>query len=167
MKLFLFFLSFLSIHSCQLETSPTIERRESRYYDNYSDKEFFITEYHIYNKTGHCYYTWLFSNQQKSSGEETIESYFFKPYGDFSFSQLINDNMVFRDGFEAIVGISFIKQLLPGDSFSYIIISDRFLDDDSDIQKSIIIEEKKNVETIIGSIPDMFLFPLGCIVLRR
>ncbi len=163
---FLYFLLFIfSAVTCSREVSPSVEKRESQYYDSIRGQEVYITEYLINNQSDNCYYTWLLP-QPQFSGEKCITHYFFKPNGDFSLSQLINDNIIFNEGFVPVLGYSFIKLILPGQSFSYLVISEESLDEEKDIGGLIFMERKEIVESIAGPIPDRFLFSLNCVVLK-
>ena len=111
-----------------------------------------MTEYIISNNTDTNYYTWVDYNSyySKDSIEVNLRHYLFIFHGDYNLGALLTDNVFFNDGFYPEIGVSFLKEIGPGESFTYLVTGDK-KDRDSFKNHIYFIDESRFL-TVVGSV---------------
>ena len=150
-------LNCLLLQSCAKDTCIDNEVKTFSYMVN--DTEVTITEYRFHNRSSHDYYTWYLDENAK---EYDIRRYFFSSTPDgISLSTLLFDNIC-APNFKPIVGVNFLKQIRPGDSFSYI-----FVNAEDDFIKKIKCISDDTMKKYIGEIVNkQFLYGGDFIILN-
>lgn len=102
-----------------------IEVSQQQYYvrnqSGNSYKLMCVTEYKITNTSEEVYYSWLDYEKPKYSERNlAIRRYFFKAKGDFSFFNLMTDNVIFLYD-DLYVGNAFVIEIQPKTTFRYIV----------------------------------------------
>lgn len=89
-----------------------------------------MAKYTVVNHSKDVLYTWIDCNSlaADSSSFEESRRYFYRPVGDFSLCQLLTDNVVFVDNFTSQINATFLKEIEPGETFSYFLTSERVND---------------------------------------
>ena len=155
----------ISICTCPID-SLSIEVESSRYELNQGETVF-ITEYSLTNNTEEDYYSWVDYNEKDEGRSKDILRFFIRHNGDFSFLDLITDNVSFPEGFPHRLGQSFITLIKPGESFRYIVLGDEPIDEDKSFGNFIVSAPKRFVECNIVVIDDCFIYNGTCIVVKR
>lgn len=137
---------------CSTNTSIVYTVRTFSYVIN--DSDVVVTEYQIRNQSPYEYYTWyLDKTSEASSDEDEIKRYFFTSHQNLSLSTLLFDN-VYSSDFKLVVGMNFLKQIKPGESFSYI-----FVNEDEDYSRNIKCVIGDTLKKYIGDIANkQFLY---------
>ena len=106
-------------------------------------------------------------NEKDEGRSKDILRFFIRHNGDFSFLDLITDNVSFPEGFPHRLGQSFITLIKPGESFRYIVLGDEPIDEDKSFGNFIVSAPKRFVECNIVVIDDCFIYNGTCIVVKR
>jgi hypothetical protein len=123
-----------------------------------------IDNYKITNNSKEEYLTWVsLVPIGNKSNIALIRDFFIKIKGDFNLIGMINENLL-NDNLMCEIGYTFIKNILPGEAFSYIIAK---TDSNSTFyQDRIVIIKKKEVEMYLNmQIKKKYFSPLNSIVL--
>ena len=126
----------------------------------------YVTEYTITNVTHEMYYSWVdYDKPNYSEKKEAIHRFFFKRKGDFSFFDLMTDDIIMVNS-DLCVGMNFIVQLQPNDSFKYIVVKDK--PDDGQLRHYIESAPQKWIEEQVLQIPipNSFKYSLPYIVIK-
>ena len=101
--------------------------------------------YIIHNTSQNSYYTWVnYDDTLKGDTTKIVSRYFFSLHNDFSLFALLTEDIVFTEVFEPTVGITFLKKIKPGETFTYI------TETDVDLSRNIVYLKETEVESIIG-----------------
>ncbi len=126
------------------------------YYYNDIIKQNQISEsIRITNNTNEDYLTWIDSEPvADKSNKEMVHNFFRKVKGDFSFMQMMYEGLLEKQPVR--IGYSFIKNIPPGERFSYLIIK---ITPDSNIYNDrIVILKRAEVEEYLRTkIEDKYL----------
>lgn len=125
-----------------------------------------VTEYKITNTSEEVYYSWLDYEKPKYSERNlAIRRYFFKAKGDFSFFNLMTDNVIFLND-DLYVGNDFVIEIQPKTTFRYIVAKDT--PEDCQLECYIESAPKEWIEQQLLQIPipDRFKYTQPYIVLR-
>lgn len=126
----------------------------------------YVTEYTITNVTQETYYSWVdFDKPNYTEREEAIHRFFFKRKGDFSFFNLMTDNIIMVDS-GICVGVSFLVELQPNDTFKYIVIKNRQKDDRYEAYIESAPKEWIEQQLLRKPIPDRFKYKQPYIVIK-
>lgn len=111
-----------------------------------------MTEYIISNNTDTNYYTWVDYNSyySKDSIEVNLSHYLFIFHGDYNLGALLTDNVFFNDGFYPEIGVSFLKEIGPGESFTYLVTGD--IKDRDSFKNHIYFIDESRFLTVVGSV---------------
>lgn len=94
------------------------------YYNSIIKQYQVLKEYNIVNESKEDYLTWISSSPINCRTEQALmHEYFLSRKGDFSFLDLMTGNTIFKSKYN--IGISFIKRICPGESFSYIVLKSK------------------------------------------
>lgn len=147
---------------CPLEIDIVDEVKKNTYVIN--DSEIVVTEYLIHNQSSYDYYTWYLEKTTDDNSEEfEIKKYLFScPKNGISLSTLLSDN-IYSSDFKPVIGVNFIKQIKPGESFSYIFINT----DDSVIKNIKYISSEKMKKYIGDVINTQFLYEGSLIIIKE
>jgi hypothetical protein len=122
-----------------------------------------IEIYKMTNNTMEEYLTWVsIIPVEHKSHSELIRDYFIKQKGDFNLIEMINEDLLKDKTIN--IGYSFIKNILPKEAFSYMIVKN---DSNSTFyQDRIVIIKKKEVELYLNmQIKKKYFSPLKSIIL--
>ena len=101
--------------------------------------------YIIHNTSQDSYFTWVnFDDTLKGDTKKLIRRYFYSSHNDFRLFDLLMDDIVFTEVFEPTVGITFLKIIKPGETFTYI------TETDIDLAPHIVYMKDTEVESVIG-----------------
>lgn len=101
--------------------------------------------YIIHNTSQNSYYTWVnYDDSLKGDTTKIVSRYFFSLHNDFSLFALLTEAIVFTEVFEPTVGITFLKIIKPGETFTYITGTD------IDLAPYIVYLKDTEVESVIG-----------------
>jgi hypothetical protein len=135
------------------------------YYNGITGQLQIIDNYQITNNSNEEYLTWisLVSTNNKSN-IELIRDFFKKRKGDFSWLELLYENLLEEQPIS--IGYSFIKNITAGKTFSYIIAKS---DTNSTLYKDrIVVISKKEVEQYLKmQIAEKYFFQLSSIFLTE
>lgn len=124
-------------------------------------KEYYISQISVFNNSQTIYYTWYDTTYEQGDSRLTdLQSYFCRFKGDFNLIQLLTDNVFFL-AFKPKIGVNFLKELLPGESFIYYVISN----DCNDHSKYIRASSQEEVNNLVGAIVNRNVLYNGDIVL--
>ena len=165
-----FSLALLLIGFMPVEDSLEIKTQSFSYYRD--NRIVTIVEFNLINNTQQDYYSWLDFNPASpkvSDDKARIVRYFFHGWGDFSFENLISDNVVFEGDFLPVIGHSFLVLIPPGNTFKYCFeFIDKTDNDYSNERKSIVCFPRPKVEAVLQhEIPQQFLFTGDLIVVSQ
>lgn len=158
MSISMFFNLVLSAQ-CKLK----IDTVSMYYFNGFIQKMQKIETYKMKNYTNEEYLTWIsMSPIDHKTNSELIHDYFIKRKGDFNLIEMMNEGLL-KD--KAInIGYSFIKNILPNETFSYVILKS----DSNTIfyQERIVLIKKKEVELYLNmQIKRSYFYPLKNIFL--
>lgn len=116
-------------NSCSLDYKISMTSSISRLIDR-TGHNLEMAQYTITNNSKDILYTWVDFNSSVTDSSTFIMSrrYFYRSMGDFTFCQLLTDNVVFVDDFTSQINVSFLKEIRPGNAFSYFLASERVND---------------------------------------
>ena len=123
MKYYYFLLVLILLSCCSTSKRCVIEHRSIEYHNLQSNKTITYVEYSITNHTKEVYYTWIDFSYSSNDIIIAAKKYFYSYIGDFNLAALLFDNVNVPD-FTPLLGISFLKEIKPGDSFYYLVRSD-------------------------------------------
>lgn len=136
------------------------------YFNGITKQAQIVYKYQITNNSKEDYLTWiaLVPNESKTN-IELVHDFFKSRKGDFSLITVRYEGLVSPDEYD--VGFTFIKKILPGKTFSYIIVK---TDKKSNLyEERIVLIKKKEVEQYLKSLKDLidekYLFKLSSIFL--
>lgn len=135
------------------------------YYNGITQQYQIIDNYKISNNSNEDYYTWVsLLPAINKSNTELIHEFFKKKKGDFSFVEMIYDNLLNDQPIN--LGYSFIKNIVAGETFSYFIAK---TDLDSLVyQDRIVVISKKEVEQYLKmQIDEKYYYQLSNIFLTE
>lgn len=164
--IYIFLLAFLFCTvdlnaQCQIH----IDTVSFSYYNGITGQLQIIDNYQITNNSNEEYLTWisLVSTNNKSN-IELIRDFFKKRKGDFSWLELLYENLLEEQPIS--IGYSFIKNITAGKTFSYIIAKS---DTNSTLYKDrIVVISKKEVEQYLKmQIAEKYFFQLSSIFLTE
>lgn len=118
-----------------------------------------VTEYNIINNSDNkSYVTFICSDSGESNLENMIVRYFCSPCKGFNLMTLLTDNVVI-DEFIPIVGMTFLKEVIPDSNFKYTIIEKVLVKDSTHSDLCIIVVEKGYIENLLKvTLIDKFFF---------
>ena len=160
---FLFFAMDLNAQ-CQIH----IDTISFCYYNGITEQSLTIENYQITNNSNEDYLTWVsLVPTERKTNIALIRDFFVKRKGDFNLIEMITENLINTDN-ESIceVGYTFIKNILPGETFSYFIAK---TDTKSNLyQRRIVLIKKKEVEQYLKmQIDEKYFFKLSSIFLTE
>lgn len=125
-----------------------------------------LKEYNIVNESKEDYLTWISSSPINGKTEQALmHEYFLSRKGDFSFLDLMTGNTVFKSKHN--IGISFIKRICPGESFSYIISKSK--QESSIYDNRIVIIKSSSLNYFLRGfiIDDNYFYPESFVILSE
>lgn len=119
----------------------------------------------ILNNTENEYIAWIPNNLPRgdNANDKWIIDYFYRRHGrDFSLFDIIQEGWI--DVKHVYIGVSFLKNILPGEEFTYMFIK---TDTNMNYYKDrIVVIKRSEVEDFLRfSIMDEYFFPHSCIVI--
>lgn len=160
---FLFFAMDLNAQ-CQIH----IDTISFCYYNGITEQTQIIDKYQIINNSSEDYLTWVsLVPTERKTNIALIRDFFVKRKGDFNLIEMITENLINTDN-ESIceVGYTFIKNILPGETFSYFIAKTEARS--NLYQGRIVLIKKKEVEQYLKmQIDEKYFFKLSSIFLTE
>lgn len=133
------------------------------YYNGVTHEYEIIDTYVITNKSKEEYLTWIaLDSHTNKSDVFQIRKYFFKPKNDFSFLNMMNE----LSEIKCQIGYTFIKNILPGESFAYI-VTRKLRQPNIYINRIVVIERTKVEDFIKTRINENLFFNYPLIVLSN
>lgn len=162
------YILLVSLLSCIIklnaQSAIQIDTVSYKYHNGLTGQTQIIYNYQIKNNSNEEYLTWVSLDPAKNeSAGRLMNDFFIKIKGDYNFIGIMNEDLL-SDKSICDVGYTFIKNIQPNESFSYIILK---YDSKSTYYKDrIVIITKKEVEQYLHmQIKQKYFFPLKSIIL--
>lgn len=159
-SIYLFFTMSLNAQ-CQIH----IDTASFSYFNGITEQTQTIDNYQITNNSNEDYLTWVsLVPINNKSNIELVHDFFKKRKGDFSLVEMIYENLL--DEQPISIGYSFMKNIIPGETFSYFFAkTDTF---STIYQDRIVVIKKKEVEKYSRmQIDEKYFFQLPIIFLTE
>jgi hypothetical protein len=155
----------LVVTACDPQRQIQIETAEVSYYNGITDKNEIIESYRITNNSDEDYLTWVSLEPiNERSNIELVHDYFKKRKGDFTFLEAMFENLL--DEQPTIIGYSFVKNINPGETFSYFISQSETAS--NFYQERIVLIKRKEVEQYLRmEINDKYFYESPSIILTE
>lgn len=151
----------LGVNSCAQHVE--LSKNSYRYYDAFSQQNIIVDNVQISNNSLDYVMTWVsLDSVIRTSDRMLLHDYFIKRHGDFNLNEMISEGLLGRD-YTHSVGVSFLKKIMPGEKFVYIIVK---RDEASTFyQDRIAIISRQHVEDYIGAVDEIKFWEPDSIVL--
>ena len=152
------------LKSITLNAQCQIDSIYVSYFNGITDRNQIIDIYKITNNSDEDYLTWIsLTPVNNRTNLEMVRDYFKKRRGDWNLQELMFENLL--DSTSTCVGYSFIKKILPGEIFSYIIAKNEA--SSNFYRKRIVLMKKNEVETYLRmEIDNIFYYQFTHILLE-
>ena len=153
------------VTACNAQRQIHIDTVAVSYYNGITDKNEIIEEYLIKNNSNEDYLTWVSLEPiNERTDTELVHDYFKKRKDDFSLIEAMFENIL--DEQPTIIGYSFIKNIKPGETFSYYISQNETVS--NFYQERIVLIKRKEVEQYLRmQIDDKYFYESPSIILTE
>ena len=151
--------------ACNAQCQIHIDTTEVSYFNGITGKNEIMEDYRITNNSNEDYLTWVsLEPLNERSNIELVHDYFKKRNGDFNFLEAMFEN--FLDEQPTTIGYSFIKNINPGETFSYYISHTETVS--NFYQERIVLIKRKEVEQYLRmQIDDKYFYESPSIILTE
>ncbi|HPK29792.1 MAG TPA: hypothetical protein PK979_01970 [Bacteroidales bacterium] len=165
-KVHIFLLTLLMvITACNAQRQIHIDTTEVSYFNGITGKNEIIEDYRITNNSDEEYLTWVSLEPiNERSNIELVHDFFKKRKGDFNFLEAMFENIL--DEQPTAIGYSFIKNINPGETFSYYISHNETVS--ILYQERIVLIKRKEVEQYLRmQLDDKYFYESPSIILTE
>lgn len=151
--------------ACNTQGQIEIEASEVNYFNGITGKNEIMESYRIKNNSNEDYLTWVSLEPiNERSNIELVHDFFKKRKGDFNFLEAMFENIL--DEQPTAIGYSFIKNINPGETFSYYISHNETVS--ILYQERIVLIKRKEVEQYLRmQLDDKYFYESPSIILTE
>ncbi len=155
----------LVITACNAQHQIHIDTTEVSYFNEITGKNEIMESYRITNNSDEDYLTWVSLEPiNERTNTELVHDYFKKRKDDFTLIEAMFENIL--DERPTIIGYSFIKNIKPGETFSYYISQNETVSNFH--QERIVLIKRKEVEQYLRmQIDDKYFYQSPSIILTE